>query len=61
MDGPPAPIDFPDIAQHVVQRGIDRQARFADDADFLHYRQALGDAALKRACAQKVRLNFLYF
>ena len=44
-------LDFPGIAQHVVQRGNDRQACFADDADFLHYRQELGEAALKHACA----------
>jgi len=43
-------LDFSGIAQHVVQRGNDRQACFADDADFLHYRQELGDAALKHDC-----------
>ncbi len=32
-------IDLPGIAQHIVQRGNDRQAGFADDADYLHYRQ----------------------
>jgi putative transposase len=43
-------IDLPGIAQHIVQRGNDRQACFADDADYLHYRQELGVAALKHAC-----------
>lgn len=32
-------IDLPGIAQHIVQRGNDRQACFADDADYLHYSQ----------------------
>ena len=44
-------IDLPGIAQHIVQRGNDRQACFADDADYLHYRQELGEAALKHECA----------
>ena len=44
-------IDLPGIAQHIVQRGNDRQACFADDADYLHYRQELGEAALKHDCA----------
>ena len=44
-------LDLPGIAQHVVQRGNDRQACFADDADYLHYRQELGEAALKHGCA----------
>lgn len=43
-------IDLPGIAQHIVQRGNDRQACFADDADFLHYRQELGEAACKHEC-----------
>ncbi|MGV8942043.1 MAG: transposase [Lysobacter sp.] len=43
-------IDVPGIPQHIVQRGNDRQACFADDADYLHYRQELGEAALKHAC-----------
>ncbi|QDH70368.1 transposase [Marilutibacter alkalisoli] len=43
-------LDFPGIAQHIVQRGNDRQACFADDADHLHYRQELGQAALKHGC-----------
>lgn len=43
-------IDLPGIAQHIVQRGNDRHACFADDADYLHYRQELGEAALKHDC-----------
>ena len=44
-------IDLAGIAQHIVQRGNDRQACFADDADYLHYRQELGEAAYKHDCA----------
>jgi len=44
-------LDLQGIAQHIVQRGNDRQACFADDADYLHYRQELGEAALKHGCA----------
>jgi putative transposase len=44
-------IDLTGIAQHIVQRGNDRQACFADDAGYLHYRQELGEAALKHECA----------
>lgn len=44
-------LDLPGIAQHIVQRGNDRQACFADDADYLHYRQELGEAARKHDCA----------
>lgn len=43
-------IDLPGISQHIVQRGNDRQACFADDADYQHYRQGLGEAALKHDC-----------
>lgn len=44
-------LDIPGMPQHVVQRGNDRQPCFADDADFLHYRQELGEAALRHECA----------
>jgi putative transposase len=44
-------LDFSGIAQHVVQRDNDRQACFADGADFLPYRQQLGEAAIKHGCA----------
>lgn len=44
-------VDLPGIAPHIVQRGNDRQACFADDADYLHFRQELGDAARKNDCA----------
>ena len=43
-------IDLPGIAQHIVQRGNDRHACFADEADYLHYRQELGEAAAKHDC-----------
>ena len=44
-------FDLPGVAQHIVQRGNDRQPCFADDADYLHYRQELGEAALRHGCA----------
>ena len=44
-------LDLPGIPQHVVQRGNDRQACFTDDADYLRYRQELGEAAMKHGCA----------
>lgn len=44
-------FDLPGVAQHLVQRGNDRQPCFADDADYLHYRQVLGEAALRHDCA----------
>ena len=44
-------LDLPGIAQHVVQRRNDRQACFADNPDYLHYRQELREAALKHGCA----------
>jgi putative transposase len=43
-------LDLPGIAQHVVQRGNDRQPCFARDGDYEHYRQELGEAALKHGC-----------
>jgi putative transposase len=42
--------DLPGIAWHIVQRGNDRQACFADDAHYRRYRQDLGEAALKHGC-----------
>lgn len=44
-------LDLPGIPQHIVQRGNDRQPCFADNADFLRYRQELGEAAFKHGCA----------
>jgi len=44
-------LDLPGIPQHVVQRGNDRQACFADGADFARYRQELREASLKHGCA----------
>ena len=43
-------LDLAGVAQHIVQRGNDPQACFADDADYLHYRQELGEAAMKYGC-----------
>ncbi len=44
-------LDLPGIPQHIVQRGNDRQACFADAADDLRYRQALHEAVLRYDCA----------
>ncbi|WP_229792397.1 transposase [Cognatilysobacter bugurensis] len=44
-------LDLPGVPQHVVQRGVDRQACFARDDDYFRYRQELGEAALKHACS----------
>lgn len=39
------------MAQHVVQRGNDRQPCFAAEVDYQHYRQELAEAALRHGCA----------
>ena len=44
-------LDLPGIPHHIVQRGNHRQACFADAADYLRYRQELGEAALRYDCA----------
>jgi putative transposase len=44
-------IDVPDIAQHVVQRGNDRQPCFAAHGDYAGYLCELAEAALKHGCA----------
>lgn len=44
-------LDLPGIPQHVVQRGNDRQACFASEADYRRYLQELREAALKHDCA----------
>lgn len=44
-------LDLPGIPQHIIQRGNDRQPCFAGTTDYLHYRQELGEAALKHGCA----------
>jgi putative transposase len=41
---------IPDIPQHVITRGIDRQAVFFQKQDYTLYRQALRDAATKSRC-----------
>ena len=43
-------LELPGVAQHVVQRGNDRQACFFEAADYLYYLQALREAALRYAC-----------
>jgi putative transposase len=44
-------IDLPGIPQHVVQRGNDRQACFADEQDYRSYLIELHEAARKHDCA----------
>jgi putative transposase len=44
-------LDLPGGPQHAMQRGVDRQTCFAQDDDYLRYRQELGEAAFKHACA----------
>jgi len=43
-------LDLPGVAQHVVQRGNDRQPCFGDTADYLKYRIDLCEAALRHRC-----------
>lgn len=47
----PKRIDLPGIPQHVVQRGNDRQPCFFAEADYLRYRTALREIALREGCA----------
>src|SRR3954464_112581 len=44
-------IDLAGIAQHIVQRGNNRQACFGVDADYAGYLKELAEAALKHDCA----------
>lgn len=43
-------LDLPGVAQHVVQRGNDRQACFFRDSDYVRYLQDLREAALRFEC-----------
>jgi len=43
-------IDVAGIAQHLIQRGVDRTACFAADQDRLFYRSALEKAGNDRNC-----------
>lgn len=42
---------LPDVPVHVVQRGNNRQAIFADDPDFAYFRDCLIDAARREGLA----------
>ena len=44
-------LDVPGVAQHVIQRGNDRQACFASTADHARYRQELLEASLRFGCS----------
>ena len=43
-------LDLPGVAQHVVQRGNDRQACFFREMDYVRYLQDLREAASKYGC-----------
>ena len=43
-------IDLPDIAQHIIQRGNDRQACFFEDIDRVRYLHDLRDIARREHC-----------
>jgi putative transposase len=44
-------LDFPGFAQHIIQRGNDRQACFAADEDYQFYLRELREAARRFDCA----------
>ncbi len=44
-------LDIAGVAQHVVQRGNNRQACFVSEYDFVRYREELEDAATRHACS----------
>ena len=41
---------IPHIPQHVITRGVDRQAVFFHEQDYIHYMDALNDAAATHRC-----------
>ena len=43
-------LDLPDVTQHVIQRGNDRQACFFQEADYVRYLQDLCEASLRHDC-----------
>jgi putative transposase len=43
-------LDLPDIPQHIVQRGVDRQPCFASHDDYGNYLQELTEASRKHGC-----------
>ena len=44
-------LDLPDIPQHIIQRGNDRQPCFFRDDDYLRYYDELREASLREGCA----------
>ena len=55
-------LDLAGVAQHVIQRGNDRQACFYGEADYTRYLQDLRDAASASGCRVReigVRVPFL--
>ncbi len=45
-----ARLDLPDIPQHIIQRGNDRQPCFFAQADYTRYRNSLRESALDVGC-----------
>ena len=43
-------LDLPGVAQHVIQRGNDRQPCFFREMDYVRYLQDLREAALRFGC-----------
>lgn len=46
----PRRLDLPDIPQHLIQRGNDRQACFFEEADYLRYYSDLRELAAREGC-----------
>ena len=44
-------LELPGIAQHIVQRGVNRQPCFATESDYGNYLQELAEASRKHGCA----------
>ena len=44
-------LDLPEVPQHVIQRGNDRQPCFFNETDYLRYRNDLREISLREECA----------
>jgi len=47
-------LDLPGIPQHLVQRGNDRQACFAAEADYLRYQQGMRSKGVRSIFLRQV-------
>lgn len=47
----PLRLDVPNVPQHVIQRGNDRQPCFFEEVDYVRYRDDLRELALREGCA----------